>query len=95
MQAQGPAASTRQRTALGDLSNKYNQVKDPVRGNKVRRRAGLCRQTLLHQRFERLRSVCCLQPGDLPVHRVPRGCRESLQAAWLGRAACSTETTRM
>jgi hypothetical protein len=42
MQAQGPAASTRQRTALGDLSNKYNQVKDPVRGNKVRRCGGLC-----------------------------------------------------
>eukprot|EP00967_Tisochrysis_lutea_P157544 scaffold320018_cov32-Tisochrysis_lutea.AAC.1 len=35
MQAQGPAASTRQRTALGDLSNKYSQLKDPVRGSKA------------------------------------------------------------
>lgn len=50
MQAQGPAASTRQRTALGDLSNKYSQIKDPVRGNKVRPRAGLCHPALAPQR---------------------------------------------
>jgi len=36
--ANGPAASTRQRTALGDLSNKYSQLKDPVRAGKVRPR---------------------------------------------------------
>ena len=33
---QGPAASTRQRTALGDISNRgYNQLKDG-KGGKVR-----------------------------------------------------------